>query len=41
MKDHYIKIQFSPITNDLIYRLYEEFSEMSLLSLQAFKKVLK
>ena len=41
MKDHYVKIQFSLIINYLIYRLYEESFKMSLLSFQAFKKVLK
>ena len=41
MKDHYIKIQFLFTINYLIYRLYKEIFEISLLSFQAFKKISK
>ena len=41
MKDYCVKIQFSFTINYLIYRFYEEFFEIFLLSFQIFKKNLK
>ena len=41
MKNHYVKIQFSFIINYLIYRFHKEFSEVSLLFFQTFKKISK